>query len=166
MKVRCLANNLTDSQIKALGIENLYAPTYQLTVGKIYNVLSLTVLVRSSIYGSGIVVDIVEDGHKFCVSIPLCLFEITDPRPSSFWIAKTDLDFSLTLWPLEFYSKFFHDDLTDGIEDVQKVFDSVVKKIEQEFEGISPDNINKSLAANLAKDRTPTVHKFYKALGS
>jgi hypothetical protein len=62
------------------------------------------------------------------------LFEILDPRPSAFWRVKKQNDVDLTLWPEEFYRKFFHDDLSEGIPEIVETFNQVVGRLRHEFE--------------------------------
>lgn len=51
------------------------------------------------------------------VSVPLFLFQITDPSPSSLWEIRLHPDGALTLWPADFYGEYFHDRLSDGRPD-------------------------------------------------
>jgi hypothetical protein len=61
------------------------------------------------------------------------LFEIVDPRPSRFWVARKVNDFTLSLWPEEFYEDYFHDRLSDGEPIGVEAFRRVVDRLENEF---------------------------------
>lgn len=130
MKVRCLGNKFTDEQKEILGVPEHQNPIYQLTIGKEYTVLGLSL---SMDYMKGVMLEIQEDHHSYCVSIPLCLFEIIDPRISAYWRAKQNKH-NLLLWPEEFYIDFFHDDLAEGRFEVKSIYDEVCKKMKSEFD--------------------------------
>ncbi len=133
MKVRCISKSVSAEQARAIGMPERYNPEWALTVRREYLVLGIRFLLHLPHFGSAPVLEIQEDNRHYCVSIPSCLFEIVDPRPSRFWVVKKQGDFDLALWPEEFYARFFHDDLTEGVKAVREVYQAVVKKLEQEF---------------------------------
>jgi len=134
MKVKCTDIQLNDKQKKSLGIPKTVRPKFQLTVGKIYTVLGITFHIQSHFYGSGVTVEICDDPGR-CATVPLCLFEITDQRPSSFWRIRRSIEYECgcTIWPDEFYIDYFHDDLSEGSAEVVSIFKGLVKKLEDEY---------------------------------
>ena len=102
-----------------------------LQVGKEYVVLGISHDTRSEYWITHLLE--LPDELGGCTYAPLCLFEITDPRPSIFWKAKI-IDNDLTLWPPEFYREFFHDDLSEGKPEIKRVFDIVVDRLTYEFD--------------------------------
>jgi hypothetical protein len=138
MKVRCIANRLTQEQKKILGLDEGQNPQYQVSKGINYLVLGICFMIGNN-HRNGIMYEIIDDVRKYSLSIPACLFEIVDSRPSKYWQAKGKEGMSLTLWPEEFYDEYFFDDLTEDIESVQKTFDIVVEKMKAEFE-VKDDN--------------------------
>ena len=132
MKVRCIADKLSAEQKLILGMPESQNPNYQITVGMIYTVLGISYQTQSN-YCNGIMLEIQEDQKESCISIPLSLFEVVDPRVSRYWIARQE-KYDMTLWPKEFYTAFFHDDLTDGIKEVMEIYRRVANNIESEFD--------------------------------
>src|ERR1700723_2281480 len=101
MKVRCLSKSLTDDQRLSLGISGPARPRYQITVGAIYIVFSMSLAQKSDYFGSCPFVDVIDDGARL-IPIPLCLFEIVDGRPSKYWEISSDNECNLRIWPKEF----------------------------------------------------------------
>lgn len=131
MKVRCLANTLTDEQKIELSIPITGGPRHEIQPGNLYTVLGITVIVGSD-YQNGAIFEIKDDSNSID-AIPACLFEVVDSRSSSFWRAKID-GTALLLWPKEFYTDYFHDKLTDGEPEFMKLFERVVDRMENEFD--------------------------------
>lgn len=131
MKIRCLANTLTDEQKIELGIDLNVKGQYRITPGNVYTVLGIRFILGTT-YQNGVIFEI-KDDLGYIASISSCLFEVEDTRSSSFWRAKID-GTALLLWPKEFYTRYFHDDLTDGVPEVVKLFDRVVDRMENEFD--------------------------------
>ena len=132
MKVKCVAKDLTEEQKKILRVPpNIDPGCGTLTIGKDYLVLGITYEI-SLYYWTSVVFEI-EDDIGSSSSAPICLFEIVDPRPSVFWRAQHFFP-NFTLWPVEFYQDFFHDLLSDGEPEINKIFDSVVNRLTYEFE--------------------------------
>lgn len=130
MKVICKAISLTDKQRRVLQLPEWENPTYEFTIGKEYVVLGLTA--RSERY-NGAVIQVNDDAGR-CVFVPFCIFNVTDERSSSLWKAKQLNEFSLALWPEEFYQEYFHDDLSNGVPEVMEIYKQVVKRLENEFD--------------------------------
>jgi hypothetical protein len=131
MTVTCKADSLSAEDRQALGIGDMFASKYMLTVGKSYTVLGLSQHVGSVVFGSAPTVELVDDGGRL-VSVPAPLFRIGDGRPSRFWRVRQLEAFGLALWPEEFYTEFFHDDLSEGVPEVRRLFEHVVRKIDEE----------------------------------
>lgn len=98
--------------------------------------LGISFAANSPVHGNIALFEIVEDGGYYCLSIPAALFEITDSRCSSFWKARIHQDGAVTLWPTEFYEPYFHDKLSDHDPEMRKLFESVLKKLAAEFDGL------------------------------
>ena len=132
MKVRCIATKLTDEQKKTIRMTTSWNSDYntQFRIGKDYIVLGITYMVADS---WTTLLFKLKDETGMCLSVPACLFEIIDPRPSIFWRAKHDFP-DFTLWPVEFYRDFFQDDLSEGKPEIKRVFDIVVDRLTYEFE--------------------------------
>jgi len=129
MRIRCIANTLTEEQRGLLGFPAWQNPLFQITPGREYTVLGVTATPN---YISGAVVQLANDA-SVCIFVPICLFEITDPRPSRYWRAELYNIHTLRLWPSEFLKEYFHDDLSDGINGTREVFLEVEKKLSHEF---------------------------------
>jgi hypothetical protein len=132
MRARCIADKLSTEQKLILGVPEAQNPCYQITVGRVYTVLGISYQTQSK-YCNGTMLEIQEDEKAYCISIPLCLFEVVDRRISKYWIA-VQRHFDMTLWPEEFYTDFFHDDLTEGIKETKAIYEMVVEKILNEFD--------------------------------
>jgi len=132
MKVQCISKELTSDQKRRMGMSSERNPAFDLTIGREYIVLGVSFLVHSTFFGSTTVVEVQEDHKSYCTSIPLCLFRITDPRPSPSWIAESDKDMTFRLWPSEFYAEYFHDDLTEGSEEAKIAFSHVMGRLSAE----------------------------------
>lgn len=132
MRVRCLARELTEEQREASSAPSVFKPRYQITEGRVYTVLGISFFLSSSVFGKCCLYSIQDDAGR-CVFVPNALAEITDGRASSFWIAKMDDDFNMTLWPEEFYQEFFHDRLSDAEPEAVDAFKCAISRLEAEF---------------------------------
>lgn len=139
MTVKCIGVSLTDEQRKKLGASHTLRTVYQLSVGTLYTVLGITLAVHSRIFGSATLFEIRDDAGR-CYSIPACLFDIVDARPSKFWRVRKRGELDVALWPEEFYREFFHDDLSEGVPDVVSAFANVVRRLQSEHaeEDVAP----------------------------
>lgn len=130
MKVRCIARSLSADQQAILRTTTVIE--YQLVVGASYLVLGLTMMNDGEPHGGGVHYQILNDFGAIR-SIPSLLFEIEDARCSSFWRAQAYQDGSLLLWPEEFFIKYFHDDLSEGVQEIVTIFNEVVNRLGSEF---------------------------------
>lgn len=104
MKAICIAIQLSDEQRKAWGAHEVLNPAFQMTLRKEYLVFGVAFFYKSIIYGTVTLFEVEDDAGR-CISTPSGLFQITDPRPSKWWIARQDEE-SFQLWPDEFYTVF------------------------------------------------------------
>ena len=132
MTARAISSVLTPEQRMAMDKTSLISSHFQMKVGKVYLVLGIASVVGSSIHGNGPLFEICDDAGR-CVSTPAALFEIVDPRPSRFWQAERAGIADLYLWPKEFYTRFFHDDLSEGVPEVVALFEDVIARLSSEF---------------------------------
>jgi hypothetical protein len=136
MIVRCNATRLDETYRRRVGGDPKLHTDFQLTIGKEYIVLGITFVVQSPICGSGILFDL-EDDFGFCFSTPAQLFDIVDPRPSAYWMARRFGDDDLALWPEEFYRPSFHDRLSDGHQEERIAFRDLVSRLTAESTSVS-----------------------------
>lgn len=129
MRVRCIAEDPTPEQARALG--KLYtAPrqTFGVVLGMEYLVLALSVV-------NGVTLVQVAQEFEQIVPVPLFLFEITDPRVPSLWEARQQEDGAVLLWPPSFFEReFYHEDLLDQVPSVVEDFRRVRRRLEVEAE--------------------------------
>ena len=133
MTAKCLQSTLTDEQRRLIQAPERFRPSYQVTQGREYIVLGLSFVLRSSVYGYAPLFEICDDANR-CISIPTLLFEVVDPRPSRFWLAKQPTNGGLLLWPEEFYVDFFHDDLSENAPEARELFTKVLERLKKEFD--------------------------------
>ncbi|QKJ01550.1 hypothetical protein [Yersinia mollaretii] len=131
MKVKCLATSLTAQQKAALGLMDNQDPQYPYTIGQIYTVLAMSSKVGVN---AGTLLQLPKIPMDYIISVPLCIFDIVDGRPSSYWKIEKLSEYEISLWPEEFYREYFHDDLSDGDPEVVEIFKRVVDKLEKEFD--------------------------------
>jgi hypothetical protein len=134
MLVRCVAGHLTEDQKEQLLVKDP-APEYQLRVGGEYLVLGMTFLLPALPHGGGVRYEILNDYGK-CRSIPAFLFELIDSRVSKHWVARQDDDGAVVLWPPEFYAKFFHEDLSEGVAETVQTLSKVVELLRRESDEV------------------------------
>jgi len=132
MKVRCTANQ------KDPVFQDESAPglswTCSVTPGNIYLVLAMSATTELLFHGRGVSLEILDDTDEWAM-VPLWLFDVVDPRPSTLWRAQQigEDKAGLTLSPPSFQSKFWADDLTEGVPEVELDFRNVVKLLQAEF---------------------------------
>lgn len=131
MKVKCLATSLTVQQKSDLGLMNNQDPQYPYTVGQTYTVLAMSSKVGVN---AGTLLQLQKVPMDYIISVPLCLFDIVDDRPSSYWRIQKRSDYEISLWPEEFYQEYFHDDLSDGVPEVVEIYKKVLERLEKEFD--------------------------------
>lgn len=129
MIVKCTATLPSPQQAQRLGAH--YRPGKQafgLVAGEQYLVFALRTL------GGEPWVEIVDadldPGYLFAV--PLCLFEIVDPRVSACWEARVDREGQVVLAPGPLHREFFHDDLFEGVDTAVEDFTRIRRQMEQE----------------------------------
>ena len=130
MIVRSLSNRLTAAQKMDFGYNSSASIFYQLTAGKEYPVLGISLLTSAPI-NRGVNL-MVEDDIGRCAFAPMCLFDIVSPSVSRIWKAEKTEALDLLLWPNEFLAEFFHDDLSDGEPQALSIFRSVCDQIAAE----------------------------------
>lgn len=128
MKVICLANQLTKDQKKQLGISEKNDFQYPIEIGEFYTVLGIS----NDLSQNGCI--ILDIPYFYIFSVPLCLFDIIDDRPSKYWKIKKSSDHELTMIPEEFYQEYFYDDLSNGFPEIVEIYKQVVEKLEKEFD--------------------------------
>jgi len=135
MRVKCILEYPTDQHFERLG--DLYRrQAFGVTVGKKYVVLGVAFHINLPGFGTGVQIQFVNDNGNIGFA-PLFLFEIIDGRPSRHWEARFDEDGSFQLQPSSFYKKYYHDDLSDGVEEVVEDFNRVRGLLEDESVGES-----------------------------
>jgi len=133
MRVKCIANRLSDEQKKECNEFQLGSSKNSLIVGETYTVMGLTV--SGGCYFGGLAYEIADGTTlSYITTAPYCLFEIVDDRPSKYWRAKRLEDDFLAFWPEEFYSRAFHDRLSDDKPEEVQVFLKIKSLLEKEFE--------------------------------
>ena len=132
MKVRCIANQATNEQVKNYEVQRAAECKHNVTPGREYLVLALTALASNSAHGTGVTIDVLDDSGRWSMQ-PLFLFEMIDPRPSRYWIAKKMGEAELALWPVSFFQDCYHDHLTNGRPEEVADFKQVCARLEAEF---------------------------------
>ena len=132
MKVRCLANQATSEQAQKYGLDPRVDHRFDVTPDRTYTVIGLTMMVKSWSSGAGVALDLLDDFSRWSIQ-PLFLFEVIDPRPSRYWVAKKLGEAELALWPESFFQDFYHDHLTDGVPEVVADFKRVCGLLEAEY---------------------------------
>lgn len=134
MKVKCISVFPTDQQIEKLG-DFYRQQAFGVTAGKEYVVLGIALHINLRHFGTGVQIQYLNDygdiGHA-----PLFLFEITDGRPSKYWEARFYEDGSFEFQPLSFYKEYYHDDLSEGVDEIVEDFERVRVLLEAESENI------------------------------
>ncbi len=135
MRVRCLQQRPSENQVAALGSRYYRSQSFHLTVGKEYVAIGLDLAVDSNVHGTGVWVHLVSDQGNL-IWAPLALFEVTDRRVSKYWEARV-FDKGLKLWPPSLFRDSYHEDLADGVAEVEGDFRQVRAKLEEEAYGQS-----------------------------
>ncbi len=132
MLAKCLARGLTEEQRKATNAPARFNPQFQVTAGKEYLILGISFIPDSAVFGNSCLYTIQDDAGR-CVSLPSALFDVTDPRVSRYWVARSNGQFGVTLWPEEFYEAYFHDRVTDNEPEASAALRATVGRLEAEF---------------------------------
>lgn len=103
---------------------------FHISLDKEYVVLGISFMLDDSV-GRCSFVEVTNDyGHLS--SVPLLLFEIIDPRVSKYWVIRQLGSFTFTLWPNDFYTEYFHDDLSNNVPEIVESFNKIRIKLEEE----------------------------------
>jgi len=132
MQVHCLSNQATPEQVQQYGLDSRVDHHFDVTPGRTYTVIGLTMVAGSWASGVGVALDLLDDFGRWSIQ-PLFLFEVVDPRPSQYWIAKKVGEAELALWPESFFQDFYHDHLTDGLPEEVADFKRVCALLDAEF---------------------------------
>jgi hypothetical protein len=99
---------------------------YNVTIGRQYLVYGLQFNKDGSTY-----IEHLSDSGNLSEA-PLDLFKIKDGKVSQYWQMKIWEDGNITIWPPSFYKEYYHDDLSEGIEENVQDFASITKLLEEE----------------------------------
>jgi len=100
---------------------------YELVVGKEYLVTGIS-FIPSNSQDTQVLYEIVNDAGNLR-PVPSTLFKVIDDRCSKYWIAKAKDSGTFSIRPKEFFRKYFHDDLSNGVGEIVAIYDDVVKKM-------------------------------------
>ena len=130
MQVKCTNETLTETQKSALS--KILPPYYLeshfgILKGQEYTVLGITFSASLNITLYQVYTG------SYITHPPAVLFEITDPRVSQHWEAKSSSDGDLTLWPSVFYRDYFHDELSEGNHEMVEEFHKLHRLLKEEF---------------------------------
>jgi hypothetical protein len=127
MRVRCISEKPNARQASALG--ELYhgqKQSYGLTVGSEYLVFAISVL------NGNVLLQIAPEFEQL-ISVPLFLFEVTDPRVPGFWECRVREDGTMLLWPPSFLEReYYHESLLEEVPSVVEDFRRVRRRLELE----------------------------------
>ena len=124
MKVRCIRELPTSAQAATLA--PLYLPdrnqAFAVELGREYTVYCID-------FNPGMPTLGIRDDYEQLYPTPMCLFEVTDPRLSPEWVARTDGNGALSLEPASFDASYFSR-LADGDPDTVADFRCVRDALE------------------------------------
>ncbi|BEV73099.1 MULTISPECIES: hypothetical protein [unclassified Paludibacterium] len=128
MKVRCIASELTPKQKQELGLANSTHQYYQ-EVGTVHTVLGMSWHLSPPF---GVMLQL---PHRYYIlPIPMCLFEIIDPRPSRHWIIQQAGTTGIECQPIEFYAASFAERVSDFEPEACEIYHEVCFRLEHEFD--------------------------------
>src|SRR6185437_2612450 len=131
MKVICKHSDLTQELALKFGAETSARPRFQLTIGHVYAVVSVTPMPVNPVYGSCSLFDVIDDAGRLCPA-PAYLFAIEDGRPSRHWMAVYRNGF-IAFCPPDMASEYFADDLSEGNLDALTKWDEIKLKFRSEI---------------------------------
>jgi hypothetical protein len=99
---------------------------YHVTIGRSYLVYGLQFNADGSRY-----IDYFSDSGNLAQA-PFDFFKVQDGKISMYWQLKVWENNDITLWPSLFYQEFFHDDLSEAVEEVVKDFKELTRLLEEE----------------------------------
>jgi hypothetical protein len=124
MIVRCISKIKSDPLFK--NSIDLSKQDFHLTIGKYYLVYGI------QFYADGSrSIDYVSDSDNLAQA-PLEFFEVIDNKVSKYWQLKIWSSNDVTLWPPIFYQEYFHDDLSEAVDDVVIGFKELKELLEEE----------------------------------
>ena len=130
MKIKCIKTFLNDEEKNIVGMPVNHNRDSYVSEDKDYTVIGMNYLTQCPSQ-NGLSYEIIDD-HGCYSEVPIFLFEIVDPRPSSYW--RGDIkETTFSLWPEEFYMHCFHDRFSNGNPDCVEVFNRTLALLENEF---------------------------------
>lgn len=133
MIVKCISTYPTEAQIQTLGLRFSRSHSYGVVPGREYLVLALIIDAAAESNGRGAWLGILmEPEIPTVIEVPICLFEIVDPRVSRYWEIRVSDKGVVRFWPPSFYREYYHDDLSDRDPETVKDFWRVCAMIEAE----------------------------------
>ena len=133
MKVKCVSNIIDNDFAEQKGMispQPIYSGS--LTIGKLYTVLGMFFAPQLMDYFAGQPAVEIKDDVGNLSSCPLFMFEVVEQTPSKYWKIKYSESGNLTLYPESFYQEYYHDDLSEGIPEVEADFVMVCETLEKE----------------------------------
>ena len=103
------------------------SPQFFLTPEREYVVFGLTLHSSSDARGLNAKFELLDDFGNL-VSAPMDLFHVVEGSVSPCWTLKI-VDGSILVWPAEFFERYFHDDLSEGLPEAVKAFSRVRSRI-------------------------------------
>ncbi|MCP4935598.1 MAG: hypothetical protein GY927_15680 [bacterium] len=132
MKVLCIQNTVDDDLAKKVGLLEGEPRLYRsITPGNEYIVLGISYDPSSTCYAGKPMVEVKNDDGGLS-SIPLFLFDVIDGVASKHWQCRFSVNGVLTFLPESFYTKYYHDDLSEGMPEVVDNFKEVCRVFENE----------------------------------
>ena len=132
MKVKCLYNQIEDELARKVGLGDDAPRIYgSLTVGREYIVLGLTYSRRLETYAGHPVFEVLNEGGYITMA-PSFLFEIIDGSASRHWQFNFRDGDILEFEPPSFCRPYYHDELSDGVPEVVRDFQSVCALLQEE----------------------------------
>lgn len=130
MIAKCISKYPTDQQIEVLGDFNR-RQAFGATVGKEYLVLGIAFHINLPGFGTGVQLQFLDDDGDIGFA-PLFMFEIVDGRPSKYWEARFYKNGSFEFQPPSFYKEYYHNNLSEGIDEVVNDFKRILALLKAE----------------------------------
>jgi len=127
MRLKCTAKFPNKEQTKMLG--KYYREGKQefgILVGSEYIAFGMRIL------GGQPWVDICPIGLKYLHHVPLCLFDVIDPKVSKYWELRVVGSGDVLFFPLSLHKEYYHDDLLEGVPEVVKDLENLKALLENE----------------------------------
>lgn len=132
MKVICIHSEIDDALARKVGLSDGEPRLYRsISQGKEYFVLGITYAPDSSCYAGFPAVEVQNDSGGISV-VPIFMFDVLDASASKHWHIKFK-NGVLTMLPESFYSDYYHDDLSEGVQETLEDFKAVCRKIESDL---------------------------------